>query len=152
HAPGDVPALARVAGNHHPDGNARRSGGPAPPSGLPRQRWEGAAHVLPRRGGRPPVEARFPGGPAPQTGRRHDRAQAREGGGVMGWDSKLSYPPGAVLKVPVRATDAQKAAWESAARKHGMATAGAYLAWAADLHIAMSRAYFDAVLEHEESL
>jgi hypothetical protein len=70
----------------------------------------------------------------------------------MGWDSKRSYPPGAVLKVPVRATEAQKAAWEVAAKKHGMASAGAYLAWAADIHIALQRAYFDAVLEHEEAM
>jgi hypothetical protein len=70
----------------------------------------------------------------------------------MGWDSKASYPPDATRKVPVRATDAQKWAWEAAAKKHGMASAGAFLAWTADLYLALQRAYRDAVQEHDDSL
>jgi hypothetical protein len=69
----------------------------------------------------------------------------------MGWDSKASYSPLAGRKVPVRATDAQKAAWEVAAKKHGMASAGAFLAWAGDLYIALHRAWEDAVQEHEDA-
>jgi len=70
----------------------------------------------------------------------------------MGWDSKASYSPLAGRKVPVRATDAQKAAWEVAAKKHGMASAGAFLAWAGDLYLALLRAYQDAVQEHDDAL
>jgi hypothetical protein len=70
----------------------------------------------------------------------------------VSWNPKPSYVSGATLKVTVRATEAQKAAWEAAAKKHRMASAGAYLVWAADVYIAVSRAYFDAVLEHEDAL
>ena len=69
----------------------------------------------------------------------------------MGWDTKASYSPLAGRKVPVRATDAQKAAWEAAAKKHGMASAGAFLAWAGDLYLALLHAYQDAVQEHEDA-
>ncbi|HEY0511491.1 MAG TPA: hypothetical protein VGH73_06285 [Thermoanaerobaculia bacterium] len=71
---------------------------------------------------------------------------------MMGWDSKASYPPHAVLKVPVRATEAQKWAWEAAAKKHGMASPGAFLAWAGDLYLALQRAYHDAIEEREDAL
>jgi hypothetical protein len=71
---------------------------------------------------------------------------------VSGWNPKPSYVSGAFLKVPVRATEAQKAAWELAAKKHGMASAGAFLAFAADVYVALSRAYFDTVQEHEDAL
>jgi hypothetical protein len=70
----------------------------------------------------------------------------------MSWDTKASYSPLAGRKVPVRATDAQKAAWEAAAKKHGMASAGAFLAWAGDLYLALLRAYRDAVQEHDDAL
>ena len=69
----------------------------------------------------------------------------------MGWDTKASYSPLAGRKIPVRATDAQKAAWEAAARKHRMASAGAFLAWAGDLYLALHRAWEDAVQEHEDA-
>ncbi len=71
---------------------------------------------------------------------------------MSGWSSKPSYPPDAFLKVPVRATEGQKAKWEYEAKKHGMASAGALLAWATDLYIALHRAWEDAVQEHEDSL
>jgi hypothetical protein len=70
----------------------------------------------------------------------------------MGWDSKRSYPPGATKKVTVMATPDQACAWEVAARKHGKASAGAFLAWTADLHLALLRAYHDAVEAHEDDL
>jgi hypothetical protein len=70
----------------------------------------------------------------------------------MGWGTKASYSPLAGRKVPVRATDSQKAAWEAAAKKHRMASAGAFLAWAGDLYLALLRAYQDAVQEHDDAL
>lgn len=70
----------------------------------------------------------------------------------MGWDSKLSYPPDATRNVSVKATPHQKAAWGEAARHHGKASAGAFLAWAGDLYLALQRAYQDAVIEHDDSL
>jgi hypothetical protein len=69
----------------------------------------------------------------------------------MGWDSKRSYPPGAVKKVPVMATEGQKWAWEAEAKKHRMSSPGAFLAWAGDLYIALHRAWEDAVQEHEDA-
>ena len=63
-----------------------------------------------------------------------------------------SYPPDATLTVPVKATPAQKAAWESVASRHGKMSAGAFLAWAGDLYIALYRAYCDAVEAHDDSL
>jgi hypothetical protein len=70
----------------------------------------------------------------------------------MGWDSKLSYPPDATRSVSVKATPYQKATWGEAARLHGKASAGAFLAWAGDLYLALQRAYHDAVQEHDDSL
>jgi hypothetical protein len=70
----------------------------------------------------------------------------------MGWDSKRSYPPGAVKKVAVMATEDQQWAWEAAARNHRMASAGAFLAWAGDLYLALHRAWEDAVQAHEDAL
>jgi hypothetical protein len=70
----------------------------------------------------------------------------------MGWDSKLSYPPDATRNVTVKATSHQKAAWTEAARRHGKASPGAFLAWAGDVYIAMQRAYFDAAQEHDDAL
>jgi hypothetical protein len=66
--------------------------------------------------------------------------------------SGRSYPPDATLTVPVKATHAQKIAWESAAGRHGKATAGAFLAWAGDLYLALLYAYRDAVEAHDDSL
>ena len=58
----------------------------------------------------------------------------------MGWDSKVSYPQNADCRVSVKATTYQKGRWETAARLHGLATAGAFLAWAGDMHLALQRA------------
>jgi hypothetical protein len=69
----------------------------------------------------------------------------------MAWESKASYVSGATRKVPVQATESQKWAWEAAAKKHRMASAGAFLAWAGDLYIALHRAWEDAVQEHEDA-
>lgn len=69
----------------------------------------------------------------------------------MSWESQASYVSGASQKVTVRATDGQKMAWELAAKKHHMASAGAFLAWAGDLYLALQRAYHDAVEEHEDA-
>jgi hypothetical protein len=70
----------------------------------------------------------------------------------MGWDSKLSYPPDATRNVSVKATSSQKSAWTEAARRHGKASPGAFLAWAGDLYLALQRAYFDAAQEHDDAL
>jgi hypothetical protein len=70
----------------------------------------------------------------------------------MSWDSKLSYPPDATRNVSVKATPAQKSTWEVAARRHGKASAGAFLAWAGDLYLALHRAWEDAVQAHDDSL
>jgi hypothetical protein len=70
----------------------------------------------------------------------------------MGWDSKPSYRPDATRSVPVKATPSQKAAWGEAARRHGKASPGAFLAWAGDVYIAMQRAYFDAAQQHDDAL
>ena len=70
----------------------------------------------------------------------------------MAWDSKLSYPPEATQSVTVKATPGQKGAWEAAARNLGKASAGAFLAWAGDLYLALQRAYLDAACQHEDSL
>jgi len=63
-----------------------------------------------------------------------------------------TYPPDATLTVPVKATAAQRIAWESAAKRHGKASAGGFLAWAGDLYLALLHAYHDAVEAHDDSL
>jgi hypothetical protein len=68
----------------------------------------------------------------------------------MGWDSKLSYPPDATRRVSVKATPSQESRWEDAARRHGKASAGAFLAWAGDLYLALQRAYHDAIQAHDD--
>jgi hypothetical protein len=70
----------------------------------------------------------------------------------MSWDSKLSYPPDATRNVSVKATPAQKSAWEVAASRHGKPSPGAFLAWAGDLYLALQRAYHDAIQAHDDSL
>lgn len=70
----------------------------------------------------------------------------------MSWDSKLSYPPDATRSVSVKATPGQKSAWEVAARRHGKASPGAFLAWAGDLYLALQRAWEDAVQAHDDAL
>lgn len=70
----------------------------------------------------------------------------------MGWDSKLSYPPEATRTVSVKATQSQKDRWSVAAKHRGVATAGAFVAFAADIYLAMERAYLDANHEHYVSI
>jgi hypothetical protein len=70
----------------------------------------------------------------------------------MSWDSKRSYPADADCRVSVKATTHQKGRWEQAAKLRGLATAGAFLAWAGDMHLALQRAYEDANHEHHEAL
>jgi hypothetical protein len=73
-------------------------------------------------------------------------------GVAMGWGSKLSYPPDATRSISVKATPLQKLEWETAARSHGKASAGAFLAFAADLYLALMRAYRDANQAHNDAL
>jgi hypothetical protein len=70
----------------------------------------------------------------------------------MSWDSKRSYPVDARCNVSVKATTYQKGRWEQAAKLRGMATAGAFLAYAGDMHLKLQRAYEDATHEHHEAL
>ncbi|HEX6903349.1 MAG TPA: hypothetical protein VF789_26770 [Thermoanaerobaculia bacterium] len=70
----------------------------------------------------------------------------------MSWDSKLSYPPDADRTVSVRATANQKGCWTAAARRRGLATPGAFLAWAGDVVLALERAYENACLDHSDAL
>jgi hypothetical protein len=70
----------------------------------------------------------------------------------MSWDSKRSYPLDARCNVSVKATTYQKGRWEQAAKLRGMATAGAFLAYAGDMYLTLQRAYEDANHEHHDSL
>jgi hypothetical protein len=70
----------------------------------------------------------------------------------MAWDSKPSYPPDATRSVSVKATPLQKLEWETAAKSHGKASAGAFLAFAGDLYLALVRAYRDANQAHQDTL
>ena len=70
----------------------------------------------------------------------------------MGWDSKPSYPPDATRSVSVKATPLQKLEWETAAKSHGKASAGAFLAFAGDLYLALMRAYRDANQAHYDAV
>jgi hypothetical protein len=70
----------------------------------------------------------------------------------MSWDSKRSYPPDARCNVSVKATTFQKGHWEKAAKLRGMASAGAFAAYAADMYLTLQRAFEDANHEHHEAL
>ena len=70
----------------------------------------------------------------------------------MSWDSKLSYPPDATRTVSMKATQDQKDRWSVAATRRGLATPGAFVAFAADIYLAMERAYEDANHEHHVSI
>jgi hypothetical protein len=70
---------------------------------------------------------------------------------MSGWESKPSYPPGATGTVSVKATPAQKSTWEVAGRNHGL-SAGGFLAYAADLYLAMYHAYLMASDAHYDAL
>ena len=68
----------------------------------------------------------------------------------MGWDSRRSYPIGVSRKVTVQATPGQIGTWTHAARKMGKASPGAFVAWAADMYLALSAAYEKQVLQHAD--
>jgi len=68
------------------------------------------------------------------------------------WDSQPSYPQNADCRVSVKATTYQKGRWETAARLKGLATAGAFLAWAGDMVLALQRAYEDQSHVHYDAL
>ena len=59
----------------------------------------------------------------------------------MSWSSKRHYPVDASRTVTVKATEFQKGAWKYAAQKLGIPTPGPFLAWAADMAIALLAAY-----------
>ena len=69
----------------------------------------------------------------------------------MSGEAKPSYPPGATRTVSVKATPAQKSTWEVAGRNHGL-SAGGFLAFAADLYLAMYHAYLMANDAHYDAL
>jgi hypothetical protein len=69
----------------------------------------------------------------------------------MSGESKPSYPPGATRTVSVKATPAQKSTWEVAGQRHGL-SAGGFLAFAADLYLAMYHAYLMANDAHYDAL
>ncbi|HEY6238543.1 MAG TPA: hypothetical protein VIZ68_05100, partial [Thermoplasmata archaeon] len=52
----------------------------------------------------------------------------------------------------MKATTYQKGRWETAARLRGMAMAGAFLAWAGDMLLALQRRYVDANYQHYDAL
>lgn len=66
----------------------------------------------------------------------------------MGWESKRSYPTDVSTKVTVQARAGQKARWKRAAKKRGLASAGAFLAFAADIFLEMEDAYNKQVDRH----
>ena len=68
------------------------------------------------------------------------------------WDSKNHYPPGAACSVTVKATEFQKARWKAAAKQYGKGTAGAFLAWAGDMALALLASWESANRHHEEEL
>ena len=66
----------------------------------------------------------------------------------MGWETKRSYPLDVSTKVTIQATAGQKARWRGAAHKRGLQSAGAFLAWAGDVFLAMEDAYYKQVDRH----
>ncbi len=68
----------------------------------------------------------------------------------MAWDDRRSYPVDVSTTVTVQATTGQKARWQAAAQKRGLASAGAFVSWAADMHLALSAAYEKQVLQHAD--
>lgn len=62
-------------------------------------------------------------------------------GALMGWDSKLTYPPDATHRVTVRATPHQLATWREGFKVFMVGTnVATFLAWAGDFAIAFLRA------------
>lgn len=68
----------------------------------------------------------------------------------MGWDSRRSYPVHASKKITVQATSVQVGAWTAAAQKMGKVSPGAFVAWAADMYLAMAAAHERQVLKHAD--
>ena len=68
----------------------------------------------------------------------------------MGWDSKRSYPVDVSKTVTVRATASQKARWKAAAQRRGMGTPGAFVAWAADMYLALVDAYERQTIQYAD--
>lgn len=66
----------------------------------------------------------------------------------MGWESKRSYPVDVSRKITVQATEGQISAWTAAARKMGKQSPGAFVAFAADVFLAMQDAYNKQVDQH----
>jgi hypothetical protein len=58
----------------------------------------------------------------------------------MSWNAKPVYPSGAVHTITVKATYAQRIAWQEAARKYRKGTAGGFLSFAAAFTIAILNA------------
>jgi hypothetical protein len=69
----------------------------------------------------------------------------------MNGQGKPSYPPGATQTVAVKATRTQKSTWEVAGQRHGLSVGG-FLAFAADLYLAMYQAYLEANDAHYDAL
>jgi hypothetical protein len=69
----------------------------------------------------------------------------------MSGEAKPSYPPGATRTVSVKATPEQKSTWEAVGHNHGL-SAGGFLAFTADLYLAMYHAYLRANDAHYDAL
>lgn len=70
----------------------------------------------------------------------------------MGWETKRYYPTCAVHAVTVKATHGQRERWKSAAKRYGRGTAGAFVAWAADMAVAALDAHWKVTAELLEEL
>ena len=68
----------------------------------------------------------------------------------MGWESKRYYPVDVSKKITVQATSMQKGRWTAAAHRYGRGTPGAFLAWAADMFLAMAETYERETIRHAE--
>jgi hypothetical protein len=68
----------------------------------------------------------------------------------MGWESKRSYPLDVSTKVTVQATTGQKGRWIAAAKRRDMQTPGAFLAWAADMYLALVDAYERQTIQYAD--
>lgn len=66
----------------------------------------------------------------------------------MGWETRRSYPLDVSRKISVQATPGQVSAWTAAARKMGKSSPGAFVAWAADMYLALADAYKKQVDRH----
>lgn len=67
------------------------------------------------------------------------------------WKPEPSYPSDAFYTVTVKATQGQRARWESAAKAAGMAR-GAYVALAADICVIFLDAWREACADRDRAL